>query len=200
MARIGAFCFPGTGHINPIAALARCLQQRGHTVVIFGIADIEAPVKAAGIEFCLIGESDYPPGTLKKLDQHLSERRGLATFRFTVERVRNTALMILRDGPEAVRSAKVDALLVDEADMGGSVAEYVGLPYISIACFPPLVQDDRIPPFCFEWSAGKNWLSRLRNRLGSLFLSRMAAPIFSAVNHQRRAWGLKPFNVWKFVV
>ena len=194
MARIGAFCFPGTGHINPIAALARCLQQRGHTVVIFGIADIEAPVKAAGIEFCLIGESDYPPGTLKKLDQHLSERRGLATFRFTVERVRNTALMILRDGPEAVRSAKVDALLVDEADMGGSVAEYVGLPYISIACFPPLVQDDRIPPFCFEWSAGKNWLSRLRNRLGSLFLSRMAAPIFSAVNHQRRAWGLKPFK------
>jgi hypothetical protein len=32
--------------------------------VIFGIADIEAPVKAAGIEFCLIGENDYSPGTL----------------------------------------------------------------------------------------------------------------------------------------
>jgi zeaxanthin glucosyltransferase len=142
MARIGAFCFPGTGHINPITALARRLQQRGHTVLIFGIADIKAPVKAAGIEFCLIGERDYPPGTLKKLDQRLSEQRGLATFRFTVERVRNTAAMILRDGPQAVRSAKVDALLVDEADMGGSVAEYLGLPYISIACFPPLVQDD----------------------------------------------------------
>ena len=194
MARIGAFCFPGTGHINPITALARRLRQRGHTVVIFGIADIEAPVKAAGIEFCLIGESDYPPGTLKKLDQRLSEHRGLATFRFTVERVRNTALMILRDGPQAVRRAKLDALLVDEADMGGSVAEYLGLPYISIACFPPLVQDDRIPPFCFGWSASQGWISRLRNRLGFWLLSRMAAPIFSAVNHQRRAWGLKPFK------
>ncbi len=194
MARIGAFCFPGTGHINPITALARRLQQRGHTVVIFGIADIEAPVKAAGIEFCLIGENDYPPGTLKELDWRLSELRGLATFRFTVERVKNTAQMILRDGPRAVRSAKVDALLVDEADMGGSVAEYLGLPFLSIACFPPLIRDDRIPPFCFRWSAGRSWLSRLRNRLGFWLLSRMAAPIFSAVNHQRRAWGLKPFK------
>ena len=73
--------------------------------------------------------------------------------------------MIFRDGPQAVRGAKVDALLVDEADMGGSVAEYLGLPYISIACFPPLVQDDRIPPFCFGWSAATG-PRRLRNRLG----------------------------------
>ena len=177
-----------------MTALARRLQQHGHTVVIFGIADIEAPVRAAGIEFCRIGESDYPPGTLKKLDQRLGELKGLSTFRFTVERVRNTAMMILRDGPQAVRRASVEALLVDEADLGGTVAEYLGLPYISIACFPPLVQDDRIPPFCFGWSADQSWLSRLRNRLGFWLLSRVAAPIFSAVNAQRRSWGLKPLK------
>ncbi len=124
MARIGAFCFSGTGHINPITALARRLQQRGHEVVISGIADIDGAVKAAGVEFCLIGESDYPRGTLKELDQRLSQQRGLATFRFTVERARNTALMVLRDGPQAVRNAGLDALLVDEPDMSGSVAEY----------------------------------------------------------------------------
>src|SRR5579859_2976148 len=166
MARLGAFCFPGTGHINPMTALARRLEQRGHHLVIFGIADTEAPVRAAGIEFHLIGAGDYPPGTLQKLDQRLSELNGLATFRFTVERVKNTARMVLRDGPEAVRRAQVEALLVDEADMGGNVAEYLGLPYVSISFFPPLVQDDRIPPFCFGWSGGRGWLSRLRNRLG----------------------------------
>jgi hypothetical protein len=31
-ARIGVFCFPVNGRINPITALARRLQQRGHTV------------------------------------------------------------------------------------------------------------------------------------------------------------------------
>src|SRR5579859_4389496 len=122
MARIGAFCFPGTGHINPMTALARRLRERGHEFVIFGIADSESRVKAARTEFCLIGQQDYPPGTLQKLDQRLGELKGLATFRFTVERVKNTALMVLRDGPEAVRRAQVEALLVDEADMGGNVA------------------------------------------------------------------------------
>src|SRR5450756_548322 len=153
MARLGAFCFPGTGHINPMTALARRLEERGHRVVIFGIADTEARVRAAGIEFHRIGESDYPPGTLLQLDQRLGELKGLATFRFTVERVKNTARMILRDGPDAVRRAGVEALLVDEADMGGNVAEYLGLPYVSIAFFPPLFEGSRIPPFCFGWGA-----------------------------------------------
>jgi zeaxanthin glucosyltransferase len=194
MARLGAFCFPGTGHINPMAALARRLEQRGHKIVIFGIADTEARVKAAGIDFQLIGAADYPLGTLQKLDQRLGELSGLATFRFTVERVKNTARMILRDGPEAARNAKLDAMLIDEADMGGTVAEHLGLPFVSIAFFPPLVKDDHIPPFCFGWPAGQGPLSRLRNRLGMRLLSRVAAPIFAVVNQQRKAWNLRPLT------
>jgi zeaxanthin glucosyltransferase len=194
MARLGAFCFPGTGHINPMTALARRLEQRGHKVILFGIADTEARVKAAGIEFRLIGAEDYPPGTLQKLDQRLGELSGLATFRFTVERVKNTARMILRDGPEAVRSANLDAMLIDEADMGGNIAEHLGLPFVSIAFFPPLIKDDRIPPFCFGWNAGQDQLSRLRNRLGMRLLTRVAAPIYAVVNQQRKTWGLPPLN------
>ena len=194
MARLGAFCFPGTGHINPMTALARTLQRRGHQVVIYGIADCEARVRAAGVEFCQVGAEDYPLGTLRKLDERLGELKGLATFKFTVERVKNTARMILREGPDAVRSSGVEALLVDEADMGGNVAEYLGLPFVSIAMFPPLIQDDRVPPFCFGWAAGQDRLSRLRNELGFRLLSKVAAPIFKLVNDQRRAWGLKPLK------
>src|ERR1700735_3846526 len=110
MARLGAFCFPGTGHLNPLTALARRLQQRGHSVVIFGIPDVEARVKAAGIEFCLIGQGDYPPGTLEKLDKQLGEMTGFQAIRFTMERISNTARMVLRDGPAAVGVANGDAL------------------------------------------------------------------------------------------
>ena len=194
MARIGAFCFPGTGHINPMTALAQRLRERGHEVVIFGIADTEARVRATGTEFSLIGQADYPLGTLPALDRRLGELDGLATFRFTVERVKNTARMILRDGPEALRRERVDVVLVDEADMGGNVAEYLGLPFVSIAFFPPLTDDSRIPPFCFGWGAGTSWLTRLRNRLGMRLLRFIAAPIFALVNEQRRAWRLKPLK------
>lgn len=194
MARLGAFCYPGTGHLNPMTALARSLQERGHEVVLFGIADTEARVRAAGIEFCRIGAEDYPPGTLDRLDSQMAGLKGLAAFRFTVERVRRSARMVLRDGPEAVRKADVEALLVDEAEFAGSVADYLGLPWISIALIPPMMKDDRSPPFWFGWAAGQDRLSRMRNRAGMFLLWRIAAPIFRDVNQQRRAWGLKPFK------
>ena len=194
MARLGAFCFPGAGHLYPMTALARSLQLRGHEVVIFGIADTEARVRAGGIEFHRIGMEDYPPGTLQKLDEHLAQLKGFAALRFTLERVRNSARMVLRDGPEAVRTANVEGLLVDEADFAGNVADYLGLPWISIALIPPLVQDDRFPPFWFGWAAEQDRLSRLRNRLAMLLLLGMATPIFREVNQQRSAWGLKPFR------
>jgi zeaxanthin glucosyltransferase len=194
MARFGAFCYPGTGHLNPMSALARSLQLRGHQVVIFGIADAEARVRAAGIEFHRIGAKDYPSGTVQRLDEHMARLTGLASLRFTLERVRNSARMVLREGPEAVRTANVEALLVDQAEFAGSVADYLGLPRISIALIPPMVQDDRFPPFWFGWAAGQDRLSRFRNRLGIVLLSRIAAPIFREVNQQRSAWGLKPFR------
>lgn len=196
MARIGAFCFPGTGHLNPMTALARRLQQHGHSVVLFGIADVEARVRAAGIEFCLIGESDYPPGTLQKLDYRLSQLHGLPSFRFTLERILNTARMVLRDGPEAARREKVDAFLIDEADFGGNVADYLGLPWVSIAIIPPMVWDNRIPPYLFPWPAGQNLPSRIRNDIAMRFLGRIASPILKLVNQHRTAWGLKPQTEW----
>ena len=62
--------------------------------------------------------------------------------------------MVLRDGPEAARRANVEAFLVDEADFGGNVADYLGLPWVSVAIIPPMVWDNRIPPYCFDWSRG----------------------------------------------
>lgn len=177
-----------------MTALARSLEQRGHQVVIFGIADTEKRVRAAGVEFQQIGAADFPPGTLEELDGRLARLKGIAAFRLTLERVRNSARMVLRDGPDAVRRAKVDALLVDEAEFAGSVADYLGLPWISIALIPPLVSDDRFPPFWFGWAAGQDKLSRLRNRLGATVLMRAAAPIFNDVNRQRVAWGIAPFQ------
>ena len=192
MARLGAFCFPATGHLNPMTALARSLEMRGHEVVVFGIADTEARVRAAGIKFHRIGAKEYPRGSLRKLDERMARLNGLGALRFTLERVRNSARMVLRDGPRAVRAAGIDALLVDEADFAGNVADYLGLPWISIALLPPLVHDDRFPPFWFGWAAGEDPLRRLRNRLAIRLLSRMASPIFRDINQQRRAWGLKP--------
>ena len=148
-------------------------------------------MKAAGIEFCLIGQSDYPPGTLKELDEQLGKMTTLRVLRFTMERIRNSTRMILRDGPEAVRNANVDALLIDETEMANNIAEYLGLPFISLALIPPLVPDNRYPPFYFGWSGSQRWWARLRNEIAIRVLTRVAAPIFAGVNEYRTAWGLR---------
>jgi zeaxanthin glucosyltransferase len=194
MARIGVICFPGIGHLNPFTALGLALQQRGHQVAFFGIADVESRIRAAGLEFHLIGTQDFPPGALRMLDRKLSELRGLSVFRFTVERIRNTALMVLRDAPDAIRRAEVDAMIIDQADFGGSVADYLGIPFASVSILPPFIRDNRVPPFLFGWPARYDPLSRLRNELAVRLLSLVARPIYRVVNEQRTAWGLETFK------
>jgi hypothetical protein len=53
-------------------------------------------------------------------------------------------------------------MLVDEAEMAGSVAEHLGLPFVSIACFPPWMWNDTMPPFLFGWGFGAGPVARLR--------------------------------------
>jgi len=194
MARIGVICFPGTGHLNPFTALGLALQERGHQVIFFGIPDVESRVRGAGLEFSVVGSQDYPLGTLRKLDEQLSELHGLAVFRFIVERVKNTAIMLFRDAPDAIRKAQVDAMIIDQADFGGNVAEYLGLPFASVSILPPFIDDNRVPPFFFSWQARYDPIGRLRNELGIHLLATIARPIFRVVDRQREAWGLKRHN------
>ena len=49
--KIGFVCFPVTGHLNSMTALARKLQSRGHEVVFIGVPDIEPIIRAADLEF-----------------------------------------------------------------------------------------------------------------------------------------------------
>ena len=48
--RIGILSFSSPGHYYPLTALGRGLQSRGHEVVYFQVADLERPIRAAGLE------------------------------------------------------------------------------------------------------------------------------------------------------
>jgi UDP:flavonoid glycosyltransferase YjiC (YdhE family) len=64
--KIGFLSLPLTGHLNPMTALARKLQSRGHEVVFIGVPDIESVVRAARLEFVSFCENEYPPGSVAK--------------------------------------------------------------------------------------------------------------------------------------
>src|SRR5262249_8447509 len=67
--RIGILSFSSPGHFYPLTALGRRLQSRGHAVVYFQVADLESPIRAAGLQFRQIGEHDFPLGSLRARDE-----------------------------------------------------------------------------------------------------------------------------------
>lgn len=195
MAHFGAICFPGTGHLNPLTALARTLQNRGHRFTIFQIADVEQKIRAAGVDYAPIGQQTHPRGTLAALDQELGRLKGIAALRFTLKRVKDSAAMVLRDAPPAVRAAGVDLLVVDQAELAGSsVAEHLGIPFATVIFFPPVLRDAYVPPFNFGWRYGTGPYARLRNHLGYRLLYRVVRPTFRMICAKRREWRLPPIR------
>ena len=61
MTHFGIICPAATGHLNPMTTLGYELQKRGHRVTVIGIEDARPKAIAAGLEFQVIGKSDFPP-------------------------------------------------------------------------------------------------------------------------------------------
>src|SRR5262245_33390505 len=113
MRRIGILSFSSPGHYYPLTALGRRLQSRGHEVVYFQVADLELPIRAAGLEFRQIGRDDFPVGSLRARDEELGRLKGLTALRCALRGIERQVGMLFRDAPAAIRDAGVDCLVVD---------------------------------------------------------------------------------------
>jgi MGT family glycosyltransferase len=193
MRRIGILSFSSPGHYYPLTALGRRLQARGHEVVYFQVADLERPIRAAGLEFRQIGRDDFPPGSIRARDEELGRLTGRAALRCGLRGIERKAEMLFRDAPAAIRDEGIDALVVDQIEMaGGTVAEYLGLPFVSVAAALPVNLDPSVPPCTFLWSHRTGIRARFRNWVGNTACEWIFSGVIETINRQRRAWGLPP--------
>lgn len=56
MTHFGIICPTSPGHLNPMMALGRELNRRGHRVTIIQVLDAQAQALAASLGFQVIGE------------------------------------------------------------------------------------------------------------------------------------------------
>jgi UDP:flavonoid glycosyltransferase YjiC (YdhE family) len=193
MNRIGILSFSSPGHFYPLTALGRRLQSRGHEVVYFQVADLERPIRMAGLQFRQIGREDFPSGSLRARDEELGKLKGLAALRCALRGIGQKARMLFRDAPAAIRDEGIDALLIDQIEFaGGTVAERLGLPFVSVAAALPINLDACVPPFIFPWSHRAGVAARLRNWVGNAAFEWIGSGIVRTINRQRQAWGLPP--------
>lgn len=191
MTHFGIVCPNFTGHLNTMFPLGQELQRRGHRVTLFGKLDIEAKVIAAGLEFRAIGESEFPRGSVAKSLGELGKLSGREALRYTVNLVRQSAEVLLRDAPKLMKEAGVEALLVDQVSPeGGAVADFLGIPFVSICGAVVLNREESVPPYITNWNYNPNLLGRLRNRLGYQVLKRVTKPVTKVINDYRQEWKL----------
>jgi MGT family glycosyltransferase len=187
----GIICPPVRGHLNPFLALARELQGRGHRVTVFQMPDLASTVRAEQVDFVPIGANDHPVGSLPRSLAELGRLSGLAALRFTVRAVAKTTEMICRDAPRAVHDAGVDTLLVDQTEpAGGSVAEHLGIPFVTICNALALNREPDVPPPFSPWGYRESAWARMRNRLGYAVSDRILAPVRAVLADYRRRWKL----------
>lgn len=195
MSHFGIISPPVSGHINPLSALGRELQARGHRVTYFQLCDLEQKIRSEGIDFRPIGQRDFPPGSLSKWTSELGKLRGVAALRLTIRAVERTTGMVCRDAPAAIRQAGVDALLVDQMEpAGGAVAEHLGLPFITVCNALAINRDGVTPPPFTPWRYREGWWARFRNRLGYAGSDWVMRPITRVVADYRAQWKLPPLR------
>jgi zeaxanthin glucosyltransferase len=195
MKHYGIICPPVRGHLNPFLALAQELQRRGHRVTVFHMPDIQADVRREGVDFVPIGADLHPLGSLAQSLAELGQLSGLAALRFTVRAIARTTEMICSSAPQAIAAAGVDVLLVDQTEpAGGSVAQHLGIPFVTVCNALALNREPNVPPAFSPWSFSESPWARLRNKFGYAVSDRILRPVRRVLADYRRRWKLPPFT------
>lgn len=195
MTHFGVICPAESGHLNTFIPIARELKQRKHRVTFISIIDAQVKVLAADLEIQVIGEDIFPLGKLEERFIELGKLNGLAALKYTIALLKDIANVILRDAPQVVEEVGIEALLVDQTNReGGSVAELLGIPFITICSAVVLNRDLEVPPFSTPWQYDPTWKGRLRNKLGYKILNSVTKPLGNNINEYRRAKNLPPHN------
>lgn len=195
MTHFGIICPAVTGHLNPMTTLGYELLGRGHQVTVVGILDAEKKAHSAGLSFKAIAPLECPYGTMAQFSDELGRLSGLAALRYTINWVQKSTAIFLQQAPKAIKNAGIEALLVDQVSpAGGTVAEYLGIPFVSVSAALMINEDISVPPFNTSWNYDRAWWGKIRNRIGYRLLRQVGKPIRATIAKYRREWNLPPHH------
>ncbi len=195
MARIGFLAHYDTGHVNPSTVLGRALQAAGHQILFFNIPDTEEKITHSDLQFVALGEQEYPLGTLAAQTRRRGELFGLEVMKDYFERVASWASITLQQLPGLLHRHPVDLLVIDQVNYAGpTVAEHLGIPFVSLANALLLNREDTVPPPVLPMPYDASEAGVARNREGWAMVDAAHEPLLALVNRQRAAWGLAAYS------
>ncbi len=110
-------CVPG--HFNPMSALARQLQSRGHDVTIFSLPVMEPLARAANLPFVSFGEKEFPAEGLTETMRAMSKLEGEECLQFIIDVIAEISAVKWKTLPKILSSKGIDALVLDNCEFYG---------------------------------------------------------------------------------
>jgi zeaxanthin glucosyltransferase len=180
--KLGFICPNLSGHLNPMSALARHLQDRGHEVVFLYSSG------PAGLPFVPGLEEDQ----IEKNRPEMSKLQGEDALQFSVRVLLSKTEAILKSLPEIVRANAVDALLIDTVQFYTELgAMQLGMPYIHVSNALHFDYSGYTPLGVYGWPHETSAAAIARNRRGVEGIAKMLAACNAGIKAHAESIGLK---------
>jgi MGT family glycosyltransferase len=112
--KVGFVSLPFIGHLNPMVALARKVETRGHKVIFIGIPDIEPTIRAANLDFIPYCDKEFPLGSLDRYLAPISRLHGWAAVENTnLHLTPGLAKAAFEHLPRLIKKIGVETLVID---------------------------------------------------------------------------------------
>lgn len=177
--KIGFVSMPLAGHLNPMTALARRLQSRGHEVVFIGFPDAEPFARSAGLDFVPYCEKEFPAGSVPELYRPVSKLHGLEVMRWSI---RETSGEVFRAAsehlPQTLAETGVKALVIDTIhSFLQLVPMSLGMPFAQVWNVLNIDFSGATPPCFFSWPHETTPEALTRNAEGVKTAGEIFAPV-----------------------
>jgi UDP:flavonoid glycosyltransferase YjiC (YdhE family) len=190
---LGIVCFSSPGHVNPMMSLARRLRERGHAITFFQLSDSTDTITDEGFQCIAIGNRiDFDH--VKALETKIHRSMGIKGLKLTGRRMELEATVFLRSAA-TIEESKIDGLIVDQFEVfGGTLAERVRLPYVTVIVAMPLSNAGETPIY-FPWPHSSQLIARIRNTITHFILFLIAGrSVTRIILDQRKKWQLPPIT------
>ena len=171
-------CEPSSSHLMFMAAIGRALMRRGHRFTLFQPANMAVWAEREDVSLHDLDpywRATSPPQPMGSLGQ---------SMRYFCETL-----------PNALTEVGIQCVLTDQLiPAGGSAAEAIGLPFVTLCIAAPMNGEPAIPPNFVPWSYRATPLGRLRNRAAYSIRDLFLLPANIVLNRYRRRWRLPSYR------
>jgi zeaxanthin glucosyltransferase len=180
--KLGFLCFNVPGHLNPMTALARQLQARGHDVVFLYSSG------AAGLPFVPSPEKDH----INENRPEVSKLLGEDALKFAMGMMMTQSETILKSLPATLEATGVEALILDFGQFYAEMAAMqLGLPYIHVSAALHLDYSGYTPLCLYGWPHQTTPAALARNREGVARFVKLVQSNNAGIRAYAKSAGLK---------